>query len=462
MLIPRPGDVMADRYRVLQILRQYPGRVTLLALDATNQQQVVVKLFSLAEAPSWQDWKLFEREMTILQQLNHPGIPRYVDGFDWGEGQQKVLVQTYIPALCLRQWLAQGRRFSEAEIISIAEQVLEILIYLHGQQPPLIHRDLKPSNILLDGEGKVYVVDFGAVQAKPLSGEGTMTLTIPGTAGYIAPEQFRGRTVPASDLYSLGATLVALASGRDPDTLPEKELRLQFEPYVSLSLPVVGWLQRLLDPRLEYRFASAQEALAALRQREQGMITLPPAGIQLRSFPQGTQLCLPPQGRGRGVLFMSLFAVAWFSFLIFWTGTALVLAPGLLKLVFVAFSLPFWGAGWLLISQGILPSLGRHSLVVTGDAIDLVQEVLGFRIHRPGPSPRHQLRRLEVRPSVQPGGLDLLAGDNLLYEIKIIGSEHTYLLESLQESQARWCAQYLSQTLGIPMRVAYPYAPLQL
>ncbi|MFO3797854.1 MAG: hypothetical protein ACK8QZ_11335 [Anaerolineales bacterium] len=58
MLIPRPGDVMADRYQVLQILRQYPGRVTLLALDATNQQQVVVKLFSLAEAPSWQDWKL--------------------------------------------------------------------------------------------------------------------------------------------------------------------------------------------------------------------------------------------------------------------------------------------------------------------------------------------------------------------------------------------------------------------
>ena len=100
----------------------------------------------------------------------------------------------------------------------------------------MIHRDIKPSNILLSDRsghnaGQVYLVDFGSVQTIVHSGTKTMV----GTYGYMPFEQFGDRCVPASDLYSLGATLIYLATGYPPDQLPQKEGRLLFKNKVNLS-----------------------------------------------------------------------------------------------------------------------------------------------------------------------------------------------------------------------------------
>jgi len=458
MSVPTPSEVIANRYQVIQILRQSPGRVTLLAEDQTTQTQVVIKLLSFTHVSSWQDVTFFEREVAILRHLHHPGIPRYLDAFDLPQHQQKGLVQAYIPAPSLHQRQRQGQRFSEAELKGIAHQILAILTYLHEQHPPVIHRDLKPSNILLDDTGKVYVVDFGAVQAKVL-GEGTMTLAIPGTSGYIAPEQFRGRAVPASDLYSLGASLVALASGRDPNSLPEKELRLVFEPYVALSPGMIRWLHKLLDPRLEYRFGSARAAQVALENLEENpahalatviLPATPPTRIQVRHWENGKEIVFPVQKWTGATIFLGLFSLTWMSFIAFWTGSALLLAPGLLKVIFALFSLPFWGAGWVMVTQVFLPSVGRYRLQLSPDHINLVQDLWGFRIHRPGP--RHQLTQVELRPSAQQSVMAMLSGTELIYHLKICGEEQTYVLGSLRESEARWCGNYLSQELGIPLR----------
>ncbi|HBE34385.1 MAG TPA: serine/threonine protein kinase, partial [Cyanobacteria bacterium UBA11368] len=145
-------------------------RRTLLARDRQTQELVVIKLLSFNSDFEWDDLKLFEREASILQALSHPAIPRYLNHFeiDLPQGKGFALVQSYIQAKSLEEHMKSGRTFAEAEVGEIAKALLEILIYLHKRQPPVIHRDIKPSNILLTNRsahsvGQVYLVDFGSV-----------------------------------------------------------------------------------------------------------------------------------------------------------------------------------------------------------------------------------------------------------------------------------------------------------
>jgi serine/threonine protein kinase len=122
-------------------------------------------------------------------------------------------VQTYIDAQSLDLAMSAGRRWNEAELKQIVQSLLKILDYLHSQIPPVIHRDIKPSNILISNRsshhaGDIYLVDFGSVQSLGHRDSGTMTIV--GTYGYMPPEQFGGKAFPASDLYSLGATIIYL------------------------------------------------------------------------------------------------------------------------------------------------------------------------------------------------------------------------------------------------------------
>lgn len=180
-------------------------------------------------------------------------IPNYIDYFEVNTPEQKgfALVQTYIQAKTLEQYTINGRSYTEAEVKEIAQSLLEILIYLHSQNPPVIHRDIKPSNILLsdrsgNSSGKVYLVDFGSVQNIAAAEGGTITIV--GTYGYMPPEQFSGRTVPSSDLYSLGATLIYLLTGTHPANLPQQDLRLKFEHLTNISVSFAHWLRLMVEP----------------------------------------------------------------------------------------------------------------------------------------------------------------------------------------------------------------------
>ena len=281
------ATVWAERYRILECLGENAGRQTFLAVDLATEERVVLKRLLLSKDFQWQDLKLFQREIEVLKQLSHPSIPRYLDAFEIETSRNKgfVLVQTYIPARSLSQQLVMGRRFSEVQLRYLAEQLLDILIYLQAQTPAVIHRDIKPSNILLseslssqssldqsllnqsrrNGGENVYLVDFGAVQSLLPTPSGTITVV--GTYGYMPPEQFGGKLSLASDLYSLGATLIHLATGSPPADLPQRELRIQFEDQVSLSQDLVRWLQTLTQPSPSQRYGSALEAKQALQGR---------------------------------------------------------------------------------------------------------------------------------------------------------------------------------------------------
>lgn len=259
-------QVLQERYRLQQKLGQNAGRQTWLAEDISLSppEPAIVKLLAFGGEVQWDDLKLFEREAQVLKQLEHPRIPQYRDYFHIDDRTLWFgLVQEYIPGSCLKTLLNQAKRFSEREIRKIGEDVLEILIYLHELNPPVLHRDIKPSNLILGEDSRVYLVDFGAVQDKAAA-EGA-TFTVVGTYGYAPVEQFGGRTVPASDLYALGATLIHLLTGISPADLPQENMQMQFADRVNVNPSLVSWLQQLTEPALERRYPSAREALKALK-----------------------------------------------------------------------------------------------------------------------------------------------------------------------------------------------------
>ncbi|RUS97552.1 hypothetical protein DSM106972_082890 [Dulcicalothrix desertica PCC 7102] len=262
------SEQILQRYEVQKQLGKKAGRKTVLAQDAQTGQMVIIKLLNFSSDFVWEDLKLFEREAETLKSLAHPAIPSYIDYFEVEEGNRScALVQTYIEGQSLEQYMQTGRIFIEDELRDIAEQLLQILIYLHEQHPPVIHRDIKPSNIILvenlKGKvGKVYLVDFGSVQT--LASKAGKTVTVVGTYGYMPPEQFGGYATPASDLYGLGATLIALATATHPADLPQKDMRIEFASLVNFAPPFFEWLEWLTEPSAERRLKTPMAALQAL------------------------------------------------------------------------------------------------------------------------------------------------------------------------------------------------------
>ncbi|XGV98363.1 MAG: serine/threonine protein kinase [Leptolyngbya sp. BL-A-14] len=258
------GQVLHDRYQIKSLLGRKTGRRTFLAHNLETRSPVVVKLMLFGPDFIWDDLKLFEREAETLKALNHPAIPTYLDFFEVDSelGQGFALVQSYIEARSLQEWVQSGRTFSQNEIKEISKALLEILDYLHSRQPPVVHRDLKPSNILLAGRsgnspGTIYLIDFGSVQT--LSHDGTITVV--GTYGYMPPEQFGGRTLSVSDLYSLGATLIYLVTGQHPADLFHQDGHIEFAQITRLSPNFIAWLQWLTDPKASKRPKSARDAM---------------------------------------------------------------------------------------------------------------------------------------------------------------------------------------------------------
>ena len=137
-------DFTAYGYRVVERIQQnvYAGRITYKAIEIASQTTVVIKQFSFAKE-SWDGYKEIEREIDVLKNLNHKGIPKFIDQFDPQDGL--CLVQEYIDAPAL----SKRRSFSPEDIKSIAIQALEVLEYLQAQTPSVFHKDIKPENILV-------------------------------------------------------------------------------------------------------------------------------------------------------------------------------------------------------------------------------------------------------------------------------------------------------------------------
>lgn len=261
-LLP-PDTLLQGRYRITKLIGQGGMGAIYMAKDTRfpNRVCAIKEMLDHFTDPEQRaiSTQNFHREADLLSSLRHEGFPEVYDRFT--EGNRHYLVMEYVDGIDLEQKLLQNDGpFDEAMVLGWATQVCDLLSYLHHQNPPIIFRDLKPANLLLNRQGRIYMVDFGIARFFNPSTKGTMI----GTQGYAPPEQYRGQVEPRSDVYALAATMHHLLTERDPQGEPPFSFPSVRSMNPRVSTAVERLIMKALQNEAENRFASADEFLQAL------------------------------------------------------------------------------------------------------------------------------------------------------------------------------------------------------
>ena len=442
-LLHQPGDIIAERYQIIDTLGQGGIGITYEAQDLHHCQRVAIKALSLRRMNDWKVLELFEREAKVLSQLNHPGIPRYLDYFqvDAPIDRQFYLVQELASGRSLSSLVENHWHPDELEVRHLAAQLLEILIYLHQLTPPVIHRDIQPRNLIRQENGQIFLVDFGAVYESDRSTFSAGS-TVIGTYGYIAPEQYSCQAYPATDLYGLGATLLFLLTHKSPVDFPQRRLKIDFRSQVNTSVEFNDWLETMLEPAPEDRFPSAKAALAALQGDVQTLVhhRRQPAGSRIALKKTFGQLLIdiPPVGFRFDNLFWLGFALIWSGFLFFWTAGAILVGA---QLFFPLFSIPFWIAGLGLISAILFSVAGRTRVLIDRQYFRLQWQLFGFC---------HQVQgRTEDIEGVQLASSDREINDKPVTICTLVEGVRNHRFGSwLTQSEKEWLVAEIAAFLG--------------
>ena len=269
-----PGTMIYNRYEIVRRIGGGGMGAVYLAKDRNlGDQPRAVKEMIQSQLDETQHEKAindFRRESMLLASLEHASIPTIYDYFyDEGAGRF-YLVMKYISGgdLLARLRNAHAGRLDERTIADWGAQIADVLDYLHRRNPPIIYRDLKPANLMIDGNsGRIMLIDFGI--ARWVAPQQEKGVTAVGTMGYAPPELFSGKVVPASDIYSLGATMFHLLTGSDPQDNPllifdftKNPRPRQLAPALSNELEAI--LMRTVEYKPENRFRTAAELRDAL------------------------------------------------------------------------------------------------------------------------------------------------------------------------------------------------------
>ena len=258
--------VLGGRYQLLSCIGQGGMGAVYKAADTRfNNRPVAIKEMSSAGLPParlQEAEAAFEREAHLLADLLHPNLPRIYEHFT--ENERSYLVMDFIEGQTVEEYLAKigGGPLAVDQVVRWAQQLCDVLNYLHTHQPPIVFRDLKPANVMMSESGHIFLIDFGIARIfKPGKQHDTVAL---GSPGYAAPEQYgKAQSTPRSDIYSLGALLHYLLTGIDPSEQP-----FFFRPASQVNSAVnpalEALLKQMLDMDSERRPASAQDVLQAL------------------------------------------------------------------------------------------------------------------------------------------------------------------------------------------------------
>ena len=211
----RDADWRLGNYQILEEIGRGGMGVIYRARQRHSRRIVAVKRILTYHADSQETLMRFRREAEAAAKLDHPNIlPIYEVGMN-EDGFPSFSMKFAAGGSLVDA--APALRNEPRRSVRLMAKVARAVQYAHDQG--ILHRDLKPGNILLDGRGEPLVSDFGLAKWLDRTSDLTQTLTIFGTPGYIAPEQASGpasKLTPAADIYSLGAILVDLVTGRPP------------------------------------------------------------------------------------------------------------------------------------------------------------------------------------------------------------------------------------------------------
>jgi serine/threonine-protein kinase len=250
------------------------------ARDALLERHVALKVLHDQYSEDEDFVERFKREARSVAQLQHPNIVTVIDRGE--EDGRQYIVFEYIDGENLKEFVVRKGRLDVPEALEIALEVARGLAFAHQQG--LIHRDVKPQNVLLNGDGRAKVTDFGIARTLDVDGM-TQTGTVLGTSNYIAPEQATGQPVDAhSDVYALGAVLYELLAGDVPfpgESFLAVAMKHVHEPPPNLldvrgdvPLRVAAAVDRALEKDPEQRFptmdAFAAELEACLAELDRG------------------------------------------------------------------------------------------------------------------------------------------------------------------------------------------------
>ncbi|MGN0437204.1 MAG: protein kinase [Lachnospiraceae bacterium] len=268
----RVGTVLGGKYEILKKIGQGGMSIVYLAMDTHLNKQWAVKEIKKSKTKDTKTLlKSLQREANILKMVDHPVLPRIVDILN--EKGTVFVVMDYIEGRPMNEILKLEGAQSQEQVIEWAKDLCSALDYLHSLNPPIIYRDMKPSNIMLKPDGKVKLIDFGT--AKELDVENIADTTALGTRGYAAPEQFgdaKGRgiykTDERTDIYSLGATLYHIVTGKNPSEPPYvmKPIR-EWDSTLSVGLEKI--INKCTKPNPDDRYQNCAELLYDLEHFEE-------------------------------------------------------------------------------------------------------------------------------------------------------------------------------------------------
>ena len=265
--------LLKEKYRPIHPIGKGGFGRTFLAVDETesSKSRCVIKQLYLETQNSLilkKATQLFLQEAARLNDLgNHPQIPSLIDHFE----QQKrlYLIQEFVEGQTLTQELNQKIRFEETEIWEVLQDLLPVLKFIHDRK--VLHRDIKPANIMRRrSDRQLILIDFGV--AKVITDSALFrTGTAVGSPEYMAPEQTKGKALPASDIYSLGVTCIQLLTGMPPlDMFDPLNNRWAWRDFVTPDRQVSDRLGRILDkmlkPSVSLRYQSVGEILQVIQQ----------------------------------------------------------------------------------------------------------------------------------------------------------------------------------------------------
>ncbi|SMG09001.1 serine/threonine protein kinase [Corynebacterium pollutisoli] len=262
------GDLLEDRYRIDHPIARGGMSMVWRCVDLRLGRAVAAKVLDEKYIADPVFRQRFRREARAMAQLNHPNL---VNVYDFGsDGDHLYLIMELITGGTLRELLAERGPMPPHAAAAVLRSVLTGLSVAHASG--LVHRDIKPDNVLINGDHRVKLADFGLVRAAAAA---STTSQIVGTAAYLSPEQVDGSDItPASDVYSAGIVLFELLTGTTPfsgdtpldhayrrleDDVPAPSSRIDGVPPLVDALVATATAR---DP--QDRFADAAEFLAAL------------------------------------------------------------------------------------------------------------------------------------------------------------------------------------------------------